>query len=276
MNVISIVAWIAAALAALAVLVWLGFQVPAQPYPPLHPSPHEPRTEALPDALPAPVDRFYRDLYGDAVPVIDTAVVSGTARLRIRGITMPARFRFVHDVGHGYRHMIETTFFGVPVMKVDESFIEGSARMELPFGVVENEPRVDQAANLGLWAEAVWFPAAWITHGRVGWEPLDATTGVLVVPAAEGEERLLARFDPETGRLWLLESMRYRDAGSEGKTLWLNEVLAWDEIGGHAVPSRATLTWFDEGTPWATWNVEEVAYGVDAGEFLPSHRGNAP
>lgn len=268
MNPISIVTWIIAGLVGLAILAWLGLRLPAQPFPPHATGPQESTTVALPAGLPPPVDRFYRDLYGDAVPVIDTAVVSGTARLRIRGITMPARFRFVYDVGHAYRHLIETTFFGFPVLKVDESFIEGSARMELPFGVVENEPRIDQAANLGLWAEAVWFPAAWITDDRVTWEPLDATTAVLVVPGANGSERFLARFGPGTGRLWMLESMRYRDQDSDAKTLWLNEVLAWDDVGGHTAPARATLTWFDEGTPWARWSVEEVVYGADVSNPL--------
>jgi hypothetical protein len=29
--------------------------------------------------------------------------------------------------------------------------------MELPFRVVENEPKTDQAANLNLWGEATWL-----------------------------------------------------------------------------------------------------------------------
>ncbi len=36
--------------------------------------------------------------------------------------------------GHGYRHYIEATVFGYPVMKVNEYYFDGKARMELPEG----------------------------------------------------------------------------------------------------------------------------------------------
>jgi hypothetical protein len=35
-------------------------------------------------------------------------------------------------------------------MKADESYINKNSRMVLPFGTIENESKVDQAANLGL------------------------------------------------------------------------------------------------------------------------------
>ena len=37
--------------------------------------------------------------------------------------------------------------FGIPAMKVNEWYLDGHSRLELPFGVVENEPKVDMAAN---------------------------------------------------------------------------------------------------------------------------------
>ena len=67
------------------------------------------------------------------------------------GVTMPARLRFSHQAGYNYRHYMETTFYGFPVIKVNEHFIAGHSRLELPFGVVENDPVVDAAANQGLW-----------------------------------------------------------------------------------------------------------------------------
>lgn len=256
--------WIVVAVVALlAGALWVGLRVPAAPFPAYPAGSEASETVPLPGDLPAPVARFYRGLYGDEVPVIDTAVVSGRARLRIMGLTLPARFRFTHEAGRNYRHAIETTLFGVPVMTIDETFVGGAARLALPFGVTENEPKVDQAANLGLWAEAVWFPAVWLTDERVRWEAVDATTALLAVPFGDATERFVARFDPDSGRLRLLESMRYRDADAETKTLWLNEVLRWDAVDGHTLPVRSALTWFDEGRPWAWWTVEEVVYNTD-------------
>ncbi|MGB7295923.1 MAG: hypothetical protein WBC70_10075, partial [Candidatus Aminicenantales bacterium] len=58
----------------------------------------------VPTDLPAPVDRFYRVIAGEQVPLIDSAVITARGTLRFMGITFPARMRFTHDAGQGYRH----------------------------------------------------------------------------------------------------------------------------------------------------------------------------
>ncbi len=250
-------------LAALLLVGWLGLQVQPAPWPRLSQAQSELETLPLPDNLPAPVARFYRQVYGERVPRITTAVISGRAEMRVGGITFPARFRFVHQAGQGYRHEIETTLFGLPLMKVHETYVEGAARLELPFGVIENSPKVDQAANLGLWAESIWLPALYLTDPRVRWEPVDAVTALLVVPFSEEEQRFVVRFDPESGMPRLMETMRYKDPGSESETLWLNEIIEWGVVDGKYVPTIASATWLDEGTPWAVFRVEEVIYNAD-------------
>jgi hypothetical protein len=125
----------------------------------------------LPDSLPHPVERFYRQIYGENVPVLESAVITGRAKLRVAGITFRGRFRFTHDAGPGYRHYIEATIFGLPVLKINEHFLEGKARMELLFGVIQDNPKTNQAANLGHWAESVWLPVN-PCHGPKG--PLGA------------------------------------------------------------------------------------------------------
>lgn len=83
--------WVIVSLAAIAVVGWLGLQVRPSPFPPHAERTPALRTVPLPVGLPAPVERFYRTVYGDQVPVIETVVIKGRAKMTI-GITLPARF----------------------------------------------------------------------------------------------------------------------------------------------------------------------------------------
>ena len=225
-------------------------------------------TVPLPDGLPTPVSRFYKAITGERTPVIDSAVITGRGKLRFAGINFPARLRFTHDAGQGYRHYIEATLFGYPVFKVNEWYVEGESRLELPVGVVENEPKVNQAANMGLWGESMWLPSVFVTDPRVRWEGIDETTARLVVPFGGGEDTFTVEFDPQTGLIRSMESLRYKQATDEAKTRSLFEVSEWDTMAGAMIPSLASVTWEDEGTPWLTFEVDEIVYNVDIEEDI--------
>ena len=154
----------------------------------------------LPDGLPAPVERYYRQTYGDEVPVVHSVVITGRGKIRPFGLWLPARYRFTHDAGKGYRHYIEATWFGIPIMKVNERYIDLKAKMELPWMTDEGE-KLDQAANIGMWAElAGSAPSVLVTDPRVRWEPIDDDSAVLVVPlGTDATDTFVVRFDPGTG-----------------------------------------------------------------------------
>jgi len=267
----SILIRILAVVACVVLIIIIGLKIKPKPFPSYAGSASPPDTVPLPDNLPIPVERFYRTLYGERVPVIRSAILSGPARLRLGGIPFKGRYRFVHEAGQGYRHYIEATFFGLPLMKVNEFYLDGVGRIELPFGVTEDEPKINDAANLGLWAETVWFPALYITDPRVEWLPLDDATAALVVPFGEAKQTLIVRFDPATSLITHLEAMRFKGEDSPSRTRWIDEGVAWRELDGQLTMTTGAVTWMDEGSPWAVFEIEEMVLNADVSDYVKKH-----
>jgi len=259
------------ALIDMVLLVVLGvvFGLRGQPQAfPAYSAPASPvTTDPLPDGLPAPVERFYRLIHGDAVPVYTSAVMSGRGTIRFMGVVMPARLRFTHDSGQGYRHYIEATFWGYPVFKVNERYLDGKGWMQLPFGVVENDPGVDSAANQGLWAETFLYPAYLVTDPRVRWEAVDSDTAKMFVPFGEGEQEFTVDFDPGTGMLIRYETLRHRD-DKQGVIRWWGDFTYEPDANGDPQLSTVSATWEDEGTPWLVMKVEQVVFNTEVSQYI--------
>jgi hypothetical protein len=252
---------IAAGVAAVLGAGWLGLQVQPAPFSP-YPAPGA-QLEQVPlrPDLPPPVARFYRVAFGgDAVPLIETAVLTGRGTLRFGPVPVPARFRFTHEAGRNYRHYIEATWFGLPVLKVNESYLDGHGRMEFPFGIVVEGPRTSSAANLGMWAEAMAFPSIYVTDRRVRWEPIDDRSARLVVPSPEGEDAFTVDFDPTTGLIKRMWTMRYRGEGEAAAKLpWSAE-----ELDDH----RGSAQWGDQSYPWLVFTTEQVVLNPDVSAYV--------
>jgi hypothetical protein len=257
----------------LIVIAWFGLQVQPATFSAFPQATAKLETVPLPAGLPAPVERFYRKIYGDRIPVITSAVITGRATIRpvAAGPAFPARFRFTHLTGQNYRHYIEATWFGFPIMRVNETYLDGKSRQEMPWGTTENSATANQAANLGMWAETMSMPAVFLTDPRVRWEAVDYATAMLVVPFGATQERFVVRFDLETNLVRWMEVMRYKGSDSRAKkVLWITESLPGKTItvSGATFNTVGSATWLDDGKPWAYFTNEDVIYNVDVQEYV--------
>ena len=223
------------------------------------------QTVPLPAGLPKPVARFYRQTYGDEVPVYHSAVISGRGTARLAGITFPTRLRFSYDAGQAYRHYIEPTFYGIPVLKVNDHYLDGHGRVDLQFQVQEG-PGVDSASNQGLWVEMFAFPSVYVTDPRVRWEAVDDTTARMYAPFGAGEQMYTLTFDPLTGGLVRMETMRAYD-NKGGKMRWWGEIVTGK--GRDDQPTTyITATWENEVTPWLVYEMEETVFNSDVSDYI--------
>ncbi len=247
-------------------LGWIGLKINPKPYPAFSQKTPVQETFPLPDGLPAPVERFYRQFYhGESLPVIKTFVASGRGWMRLFGLTWPMRFRFYHQVGNAYRSLIEATLFGLPLIKADELYRDGHFHGVTPGGVQEGA-KYDQGANLRLWAEAVGYaPAYLLQDPRVKWEAMDDVTALLVAPFDSSLERFVVRFDPESGAIRLVESMRYKGDGE--KDLWINKPLDEGKTGEILVPARSQAIWVGNA-PWLELVREEIVFNVEVADRM--------
>jgi hypothetical protein len=255
---------------AIGLLFWLGLQIQSQSFPAYPDKTPQLKTLPLPSGLPAPVERFYRTVYGEEIPVIETVVIQGRGVIKpVMNIPIPARFVFVHNAGKDYRHYFEATLFGIPLLKVNEGYIDGASFFESPMGSYYDDANSNQGANLAVWAEAVWFPALWVTDSRARWEPVDEYTALLYVPYEEGEENFLVRFNPRTGLIDLIEAMRYREIGEgKDKILWIVRNEAGQPVAGTNISPVGSVMWLDQGKPWAYFNLEELIFNVNVSTYI--------
>ncbi|MBE0685118.1 MAG: hypothetical protein IH585_03880 [Anaerolineaceae bacterium] len=132
-----------------------------------------------------------------------------------------------------------------------------------------DDPNSNQGANLTLWAEAIWFPSVWLTDSRTHWEPVDEDTALLYVPFDDGEENFLVRFNPNTGLIDVMESMRFREIGEyQQKMLWILRNEIKQPMDQNKVISVGSATWLDQGSPWAFFAVEEIIFNVDVNPYI--------
>ena len=255
---------------AIVLLGWLGLQVQPQSFPAYPGNIPQLKTVPLPTGLPAPVERFYRTVYGEEIPVIETVIIQGQGVMKqFMNIPIPARFVFVHNAGKDYRHYFEATLFGIPLLKVNEGYIDGASFFESPMASFYDDANSNQGANLALWAEAIWFPALWVTDARAHWEPVDENSALLYVPYEGREESFLVRFNPERGLVDMMEAMRYRDPGEDkAKILWICRAEAGQPVAGSTISSIGSVMWLDQGQPWAYFNLEELIYNVDVSTYI--------
>lgn len=263
--VAKVIMWVLGGLVALAGIGWVGLLIPPRSVQPTMGEAEDRGTVALPADLPAPVRRYFQVAFGEQIPRIESMAAWGRARANF-GVWMPLRFQLYHRPGYAFQRDMEITWFGWPVLRAKDQYLDGKGKTG-PVGNLATGPKVDQGANLILWAEAAFYPSLLLTDPRIRWEALDETSARLHFPFGDQQDEVTFHFDPQSGLITRITALRYRDEAGE-KLPWVAEMLAWQTVNGMKLPSRVAITWEDQGRPWSYWDFEGVAWNVDIAPWL--------
>jgi len=223
----------------------------------------------LPGDIPRPVYDYLFTTVGDSIPVIETAVVWGTARFKLPGllpIWMPVRWRAFYIPGSEFLREMEITWYGFSFLSGTDSYIDGTGKLVIGDDVTTGD-QIDQGQVLALRGESAFMPSSFVLDKAITWREIDETTVTMIFPFNDSQDSLQIYFNPETKRIDTFTASRYKDTDEE-KTLWRIECLEYGEFHSVSIPSKISVTWEDEGTPWSYFTIEGVEYNVDVSEFL--------
>lgn len=263
-----------ALIVALLIAGWLGLQVKARAFPVIV-APPPPASVPIPADLPEPVQRFARAIFGDSLPVVKSAMVIGRGALSPFGLPLPSRFRFYYDAASSsHYHVIESTWFTLPFMRIHERNLAGHVMLDLGIiGKVNDQPKTNRAGIQGYWSEVfAWVPSIVLTDSRVRWEAVDVTTVRLYLPGLDDTEAFTLYFDPQTGLMTEMDTLRYQSEERPDRWRWHNRALEWGMVNGLHVLTRAETQWND-AKPWAKWEIEQVVLNVDVSARMAQFGG---
>lgn len=246
------------------------------------PAPVPGRSATTDDAPPTAPDPDWPDLlhqwlataYDGLVPAADTAEFVGTGRIRLgRSPWLPVSYRTSHRLGHEFSAEVAATWFGRPVVRGMDAFVDGRGVQRVRDSVTVG-PGLDSDGVSFLWSEAVLVPATWSLSG-VKWTQSDDSTLTLDVSGGDVASPVTATMacDPQTGLPQSFE-VPWRSKNTEGTVGagWKVSYQDWREVGHEWAPGLVEVQWQDEDRPWFRMRMEPPVLNADVSSALDSAR----
>ncbi len=208
------------------------------------------------------------------VPQATTCEFVGTGRIRLgRSPWLPVSYRTSHRLGHEFAAEVAATWFGRPVVRGMDAYVEGRGLQRARDSVTLG-PGLDSDGVSFLWSEAFLVPATWSLPG-VKWTQTDDTTLTLDVSGPDVAAPVTATVtcDPTTG-LPVSFSVPWRSKNPEGTVGagWHVAFDGWRSAADAWAPALVEVRWLDEDRPWFRMRMEAPTLDADVAEPLENAR----
>ncbi|MBC2839775.1 DUF6544 family protein [Robiginitalea sp. SC105] len=242
---------------------------------PIAPDPAEFRYANL-EGLPGPVRRYLALVLEEGQQLVSRVQMRHSGRIKL-GSGKWAWFRSKQQVSPLSREFIwdaRVRFLPFLDVRVCDAFIRGrgvlSARLLGWFSVAREpgSPELDQGELLRFFAEAAWYPTAWLPSQGVVWQEMDAFNARATLKENDMELSLQVTFGPDNLIHRVYAEKRFRRAGDrQVATPWEGSLWDYELHEGMLVPAYAEVSWIIDGKREPYWrgNLEKITYQM-AGE----------
>ncbi len=249
-NILTI---LAVAVGLTAVLIVIGFNIPAKVRVPVLSGEQQTLRKAeLPADLPAPLLRYYRQVYGE-VPYAQQSVAAwGRGKFSVRKFPVIGNL-WVPDgwtlhLVPGQAFVWRARFYWLRRMLLDggDEYKQGHGRFLMGGQASEGE-NMDRSERVALWLYTLAVaPTAPLEHPGAQWQALDEHSVQVSLPYEDETLTFHLFFDPQTGSLARVETQR--PASKSGILyrfqMFLSRYQKFE--GGITLPSHFCMAWEDD------------------------------
>lgn len=256
---IKVVLWVIGTLIVLLIAGIVGIFVPDRAHRFENLKPRDLGTFRLPDNLPAPIRDYYITAVGQDLPIIESALLWGRAKIKLGGIWIPIRWKQYFRAGKSFQWLAEITWFGITVFRADDHYINNRGRMIIGSKIFEGVD-FDQGENARLWAEHIYLPSALLSDSRVQWEEVDSLTAKMIYPFDDTYEEAIINIDAASHLITRM-SMQRMVAGKEEKFPWNIVYGNYEKHSGISIPAEAKVA-YDEDYYYELTKLDGIVYNA--------------
>ena len=223
--------------------------------------------------LPAPVQRYFTMVLKDGQALVKTAKVTHTGTFNMGDSTekwVPfdsTQYIITQRPGFVWDARVRLAP-GVAVF-VHDAYVAGegflAAKVLGLFTVMQqpSSPELAQGELMRFFAEATWYPTAFLPCQGVQWEAINDTQASAIIRDGSTEVKLIVTFDEQGLISTVYSDGRYREVdGVQEETPWEGHFWDYEWQDGMLIPQEGEVAWFLPEGPKPYWRgrIQQIEY----------------
>ena len=225
--------------------------------------------------LPAPVQRYFRNVLKDGQPIITKASLQqkGKMYLSEEKASPFTADQIVTTNPPGFLWNADVAMMPVFSTFVHDAYINGLGILQASLIGIVNVVHLENRKNVGegelyrYLAEGTWYPTALLPSQGVEWKAVDDSTAIASLRDNGHNIWIKFYFNEDNEVYKIYTPNRPRDVkGKSVKTPWLGTFSNYTEVEGIKVPQNGEISWIIDGKKKTYWKGENFNFQFEYAE----------